>query len=206
MIEAYFRALRRKIEQLPGLYARSFQDEALILCNVYIDWLATGHYGGGRRRNRENFCRALKEFSGNPFFGTFHPSVLREEAQKYCRECVANIEALADTSQSEFLEESKVRAAIEASAVPDGKRGKVLADLWKASMANKTYEWCRNTLIHGPGYITVSFERTTYRGKRDIRLDFELIYGALCNIFARIERLSVQTGQWFGNPSFQNRG
>jgi hypothetical protein len=60
-IEAFFDEFERKADRLQKLWSQSFTDEAFTLCLVYIDRLASGHYGGKYGRNRHNFWRALLE-------------------------------------------------------------------------------------------------------------------------------------------------
>jgi len=74
-IKAYFDALSALIENLKKLNSvqidgQSFRDEALILCLVYIDGLASSYYGGDS--TKEHFCKALRELSGNSVFGKLH--------------------------------------------------------------------------------------------------------------------------------------
>ena len=58
-IKAYFDNLRQRIDNLTKLHASaSFRDEALILCLVYIDGLASNYYGGSTVK--ENFCKAFE--------------------------------------------------------------------------------------------------------------------------------------------------
>lgn len=78
---AFFDRFERKISRLTQLFNSSFTEEAFTLCVVYIDRLASGHFGGGPGKNHENFCRALRELSGDPVFSMVHPGELLEQAQ-----------------------------------------------------------------------------------------------------------------------------
>jgi len=199
MIEAYFRALRRRIELLSEMHSRTLTEEALILCIVYIDWLASGHYGGTGKGNKHNFCRALMELGGKPVFRMFHPLILLEHTDKHAPAAETEIKVLITTNPGQFLGESDVYGAFEGSSLSVDRKKKVLAELWKTSMAARVYDWCRNRLIHGPGYITVSFDQTVLPDGSRVWIDFELLYGALKSIFNEIERMSIEKCLWFGN-------
>jgi len=54
-IQSFFARFGQKIERLPELREKSFEDEAFTLCLVYIDRVASGHFGGKAGRNRESF-------------------------------------------------------------------------------------------------------------------------------------------------------
>jgi hypothetical protein len=50
-INAFFSAFKQKIDRLQEL-RKVYPDEAFTLCLVYIDRLASGHFGGKEGKNR----------------------------------------------------------------------------------------------------------------------------------------------------------
>src|SRR5271166_179735 len=104
-IKAVFDKLRVRIENLPELNASpSFRTEALMLCLVYIDGLASNYYAGGDGRNKENFCRALREFSGDATFGKLHVKMLLDpDNDKYWAAAKIAVEELSKSRPGELL-------------------------------------------------------------------------------------------------------
>lgn len=203
LIRAYLDDFKQKIDRLQELVDKSFCDEALILCVVYIDYLASGRYFDGNENSREKFCRALRELSGNPFFSALHPKALLEEAEKCGGEIQSLMQSIAQQHPKQFLTPDQVVQEIEASSLPDSAKSSLVANLWRASVAAICYDRIRCLAIHGPGRSTkLTFPETAYNGLVTMAIDFDLQYKALQAIFREIEMASLQTGEWFGNSQY----
>ena len=201
-IEAFFDEFERKADRLQKLWSKSFTDEAFTLCLVYIDRLASGHYGGKYRRNRPNFWRALKECSGNPLFGMIHPQRLVERTRAKFPSAISVIESIVSKEPHALLGEGKLAADLMSSSLTDCEKVKLISDLWRASIADISYSYIRNAEVHGPGSGGLSLDKSIYQGKVGVTLDFQTFYDALCAILQRIRQISVETSLWFGNPNY----
>ena len=203
-IQKFFEEFERKIARLQELYAKSYKDEAFTLCLVYIDRLASGHYGG-EQENHKNFCRALKELSGNPLFGMIHPRKLLELTKAKCSSAASLMESIVNRQPQALLKEDELAQEIRNSSLTDGEKDGVISNLWRASMASSCYAYIRNPEVHGPGSGGLDFDETIYEGKKGVSLDFEVLYDALDKIFRRIWAISIEGSQWFGNPDYIKR-
>lgn len=202
-MKAFFDEFEKKVKRLEDLHSQSFKDEAFTLCLVYIDRLASGHYGGDAGKNRENFCRALKELSGNHLFGMLHPRELSEQAQQHYPDALPVIASITNRQRYTLLDESTVAAAINLSALTPSKKQKLIDHIWRSSIASICYAEIRGPEVHGVGSGGLDFDKTIYGGKVGLRIDFELFYGALLKILEHIKNESAQSGHWFGNPNYR---
>ena len=206
-IRAFFDNFGSKISRLSELFKASYCDEAFTLCVVYIDRLASCYYGGEPGQNHENFCRALKNLSGNPLFAMIHPRELLERTKQKLADAVPLVESMLEQKAlGALLEEEELARAIKGSSLDESTKHKFLANLWRASIGSICYKHVRGPEIHGPGSGGLDFDETLYNGKKGIKVDFHLVYHALCNIHERIKAISVQTGDWFGNPNYPKSG
>jgi hypothetical protein len=99
--------------------------------------------------------------------------------------------------------EEHLARAIGDSSLDESSKHKLVANLWRASIASICYEHVRGPEIHGPGSGGLDFDETHYSGKKGIKVDFRTVYQALCNIHERVKAISVQSGDWFGNPNYR---
>jgi hypothetical protein len=202
-VQAFFEEFAHKISRLPELSERSFPDEAFTLCVVYIDRLASGHYGGDPGKNQENFCRALRELSGNPLFAKLHPRELLEGTQRKFPGAVAFVRLVLERkAPGALIDEDEVASVIRKSSLDDSTKRNLTANLWRASMASIFYRRVRGPEIHGPGSGGLDFDETLCNGKKGVKVDFHLVYDALRSIYDRIKAVSVESGSWFGNPNY----
>ena len=201
-IEAFFTNVEHKVERLQALRSNGFSDEAFTLCLLYIDRLASSHYGGKYGQNRKSFCRALKELSDNPLFGMIHPQHLLEQARHTCPSAVSIIESIASPEPHALLEEDNLAKDIKNSVLADSDRVKLISNLWRASIASITYDSIRNAEVHGPGSGGLSFDESIYQGKVGVTLSFQVFYDALRTILQRIREISMKSSEWFGNPNY----
>lgn len=201
-IQSFLTRFSQKIERLSELRSRSFEDEAFTLCLVYIDRLASGHFGGKAGRNREDFWRALKNLSGNPLFGMIHPTRLQELTQRRCPSASSFINAIVGRDPHALLNEDDLAEEIRSSSLLEREKDKLISNLRRASMANIAYDYIRVAEVHGPGSGGLSFDETTYEGKKGVTLDFETFHHVLKQIFTRVADASMDSEQWFGNPNY----
>jgi hypothetical protein len=203
-VKEYFSEFREKIHHLEELSRQSFREEALILCVVYIDYLASGTYYDGSERNKENFCRALCELSHNDFFRAIHPREILKEAQKLGRDDVQlEIQQMLNRHPGRFLMQDDISQMIKASPLPSTIKDALTKNLWRASVSTICYTIIRCQSIHGPGYgIDLSFDKTSFNGQAGMVIDFDLMYQALQAIFSEVESVSLKTGEFFGNPQY----
>ena len=201
-INAFFEEFEEKADRLRRLWAESFADEAFTLCLIYIDWLASGHYGGKYGQNQKNFCRALKELSNNPLFGMIHPRHLVEETRRNCPSMASIIESITSRKPQALLDEEKLAKDIRKSSLTDCEKGKLISNLWRASIANISYDRIRNPEVHGPGSGGLSFDESIYQGKVGVTVGFRAFYDAFRAILLRIREISIKSSQWFGNPNY----
>jgi hypothetical protein len=205
MIREYFADFQNKINRLENLYKAGYKDEAWTLCFVYIDQLASGKYYDGKEgSNKKNFCRALSDHSGDSFFSMLHPQkllgCLKMDSTKDIR---AAIDLIVQGTSNQFLSEDEVSRYLENSSLNKRDRASIVANLWRASVASICYDRLRCQAIHGPGTgINLTFSNTTYNGCAGIVIDFDRLYNAAKSIFRITENVSIETGNWFGNPSY----
>jgi hypothetical protein len=205
-IQAYFDDLSTRIENLKKLSSgqiegQSFRDEALILCLVYIDGLASNYYG--EDGIKESFCKALRELSGNPLFGKLHVRrLLDPENDPHWEGAKDGVEKLASENPGELLDETDVANSIRKSGVLEHVQEKLIKNLWRYSIAAICYEMMRNAAVHGLGASTLSFDETIYEGTRGVRLTFTVLHQALVQIAQHISQESIRTGEWFGRKNY----
>lgn len=159
-IKAYFDKLRQRIDNLTKLYASPpFRDEALTLCLVYIDGLASNYYEGDAVK--ENFCRALRELSGSALFRKLHvKTLLDSDNDKHWAGAKPAVERLAKTKPGELLDEAEVAAQIQQSEVNKEAQNALIKRLWRYSVGAICYEVMRNSAVHGLGAGTLTFDET----------------------------------------------
>jgi len=203
LIRAFFDEFGRKIARLNELFKGSFVDEAFTLSVVYIDRLASGHYGSDPGKNHENFCRALRELSGNRLFDMLHPRELLERTKQKFPHAVDLVRSIVEKNgPGTLLEEIEVARAVKNSSLDASAKRHLAANLWRASIASICYRHIRGPEIHGRGSGGLDFDETIFNGQKGLKVDFHLVYDALCNIYQRIRAISEQTGHWFGNPKY----
>lgn len=200
-IRAFFEAFGCRIERLPKLFAESFGDEAFTLCVMYIDRLASGHYGGDGNSHR-SFSSALRELGGDPLFAMLHPRVLLEKAKEFCPDAVPLLESTVKMHPSALLEEVALAQAIRNSNLNESIKHKLRDNLWRASIASICYSRIRGQLVHGPGGGPLSFDQSDYKGQKGVRVDFRLLHEALLRIYDHIKAMSLENAEWFGNPNY----
>lgn len=200
-IRAFFEHFGRKVERLPKLFAGCFSDEAFTLCVVYIDHLASGHYGGDQQ-NHENFSRALRELGGDPLFAMLHPRVLLEKVKESCPQALPLFESVADKHPSDLLHEAALAQEVRNSDLDESIKQKLKSNLWRASIASICYSEIRGSAVHGPGGGALSFGESIYMGKKGVTVDFHRLYESLLRIYDQINAQSLKSVKWFGNPDY----
>ena len=206
-INAFFKKLRETIDKLAklrsvGVDGLSFGDEALILCLVYIDGLASCYYGQG---NSESFCKALAELSGNPIFAKLHGQKLLDPKFKFWNsapQAKRDVEALIKNRPGELFDEAEIVEIIRKSGVSARLAQNLSEKLWQCSLGAICYEYMRTGAVHGLGTRPLTFDNTVYEGKQGLALNFEVLHAALQNICSHVARVSTETGEWFGRPDY----
>lgn len=207
-IEAYFDRMRARVDQLKKLDAglldgESFRDEALILCLVYIDGMASCYYGEKGTKTKENFCKALRELSGDPLFGKLHvPYLLSHEFDKHGAGAKPAVEALAASKPGQLLDETEVADAIPKSRVEKSDQQSLITNLWRYSVGAICYEVMRNAAVHGLGASPLSFGETLHAGAQGFELNFPVLHEALRSISEQVAKESIDKGEWFGRKNY----
>ncbi len=199
---AYFERFGEKIGRLPKMYSDALSEEAFTLCVVYIDRLASGYYGGEAGKNRENFCRALRELSGNPLFAMLHPQMLLQQAQEYFPSAFSLLSSIAESQPHHLLSEARIAIDVKSSDMKPREKQTLIENLWRASIASVCYTDVRGPEIHGAGSGGMSFDESIFEGRKGVKLTFEVMYEALCRIFEHVKKKSAETGHWFGNSNY----
>lgn len=205
-IKAYFDALRVRIGNLRTLHdtnvdGKSFRDEALILCLVYIDGLASSYYGDDA--TKENFCKAVTELSSNALFGKLHvKKLLDPDNDKYWAGAKTSVEELAKNRPGELLDQIEVADAIRKSGVPKQTQDSLIKRLWFNAIGAICYELMRNAAVHGLGASTLSFDETLHNGKLGFALNFDVLHKALQQISEHVAQRSIAKGEWFGRKDY----
>jgi hypothetical protein len=209
-VTAYFERVKLRIEKLATLRSQkiggmSFQDEAFILCLVYIDGLASCYYGN-KRGSQRTFCQAMRELSGNPVFGKLHPQVLldpkNDKRWKNARGAKQQVEELVKKKRGELLDDSEVATIIRQGTIVQAEQDKLIADLWRSSVGAICYTHMRCAAVHELGTAPFSFSQTVHEGKLGFSLDFDVVYAALQNVGAHVAQVSIEKGEWFGRPDY----
>ena len=209
-VTAYFEQLKSRIEKLAKLRSQkigemTFEDEAFILCLVYIDGLASCYYGNNKGSKR-TFCQALSELSGNPVFGKLHPQVLLDPKNdirwKNAPGAKQEVEELVKKRPGELFDDSEIAAIIRQGTIVQAEQDKLIADLWRFSVGAICYTYMRCAAVHELGTTPLSFSETVHEGKLGFRLDFDVVYAALQHIGAHVAQVSIDKGQWFGRPDY----
>jgi hypothetical protein len=161
-------------------------------------------YYDGTDRNKENFCRALRELSRNDFFSAIHPKQLLKEVQKLGKSDVqSEIQKILDGHPDRFLTEDEISAGLKSSPLPSSVQVKLNKNLWRASVSAICYTTIRCQSIHGPGHgMDLSFDETAFRGQAAPTINFDLMYQALQAIFSEVESVSLKSGEFFGKPQY----
>lgn len=200
-IDAYFEERDEKIAFLLSLAEQGREDEAWLLCLVYIDGLANW-LNLPSKDSPKNFCRTLMKHGGNEqLYSLVLPWWLQKavpwkSAPKDLEARVAVAVAALPPDQGfapgEFL--NGVRPHLSASDLEWLER-----EVWRGTIANAIYTALRSPGVHYGGVSHgLSFSKTTFQGQVIARIDFESLHPALVSIAAHARKVSEETGDWFG--------
>jgi hypothetical protein len=149
---------------------------------------------------------ALRELSGNSLFGKLHPQVLLDPANaKYWKNAAdvkQQIEGLIKNRPGELLDEVEVVDIIRKSKMSQAQQAELVSNLWRCSIGAICYGYMRSAAVHGFGTGPLAFSETVYEGKKGFRLDFDILYAALQKIGTHVAQVSIEKGEWFGNPDY----
>ncbi len=162
-IRAYFEDLDKKIAFLVKLSEDGHDDEARLLCLVYLDGLANWLHHPDRASGK-NFSKALMKYGGNEeLFSLILPKLIDEElpwrsTPKGLETDLKTAMAVLPPEQaflpSEFID--RVRPHLAPAHIPW-----LESEIWRGSIANLVYISLRSPGVHyvGPGH-GLSFSST----------------------------------------------
>jgi hypothetical protein len=195
-IAAYFEHLQKRIAFLTELYGMGRKDEALLLCCCYIE--ALGSRRSGEARKAKNYCTILIEEGENPIWGLVHPAQLKDVLADngLFRSRLEILEPLIDKFGPQLVTPAEVRARLEPSL--NAPQQAWFNDcLFKATLANISYERIRSELVHDISGTAISFSKTSYNGEPVPDVDFEMLYASLRAIADKSQKLAVSTNKWW---------
>ena len=115
---------------------------------------------------------------------------------------VALVEIITNAQPHTLLPEDKLAEEIRRSSLTDCEKVRLIDELWRASIANISYDYMRNAQVHGPGSGGLSFDKSIYKGHVGVTLDFQVFFDALVALLSRVTETAISTSQWFGNPNY----
>ena len=199
-IAAYFEELDNKIKFLVTLSEQDHEDEARLLCLVYIDGLANW-LNLPNKDSPRNFSKALMEYSGNQqLFSLVLPKWLLKavpwgSAPNDLRADLTTAVAALPPDQAylptEFLD--RVRPHL----IP-AKLEWLEAHVWRGSIANAVYTSLRSPGVHYGGVSHGLSFSSTFRGDPIPRIDLHNLHPSLVSLAAHAKKISEETGEWFG--------
>lgn len=195
-IVAYYEDLQKRIVFLAELYGMGRKDEALMLCCCYIEALGTRR--SGEFRKAKSYCTVLIEEGENPRWGLIHPKQLKNVLAEngLFRSDMGVLESLIDKFGAQLVERAEVHARLEPFL--NARQQAWLKDcLFKATLANISYERIRSELVHDISGAPISFSETSYKGEPVPDLNFEMLYASLRAIVDKSQKLAVSTNKWW---------
>ena len=199
-ITAYFEELDKKINLLVKLTEDDHEDEALLLCLVYIDGLANWLHLPDKDSPR-NFSKALTMHGGNETFSLILPNWLIKALP--WKSAPGGLDAALSTAIAALPSD---QAFLPREFLDRVRRRLTLTDytwlereVWRGSIANAIYTSLRSPGVHYGGVSHgLSFSTSTFRGERIPRIDFHNLHPALISLAAHVKKVSEETGDWFG--------
>jgi hypothetical protein len=200
-IEAFFEHWGKKIFFLRELFDSGHQDEAAILCYVYVDGFGHSLFRS-TKSSASRFVLVLCEYGQNPFLPLIHPKGLirwlqeENESAKY-KALASKLEALWSSRKLELIEKNEFRELM-LPHLTQQEAAIFEKELWRSTLAKAAYDWLRNKFIHTlRGYGGLSFDGTTYQGKPIPDIGFSTIYDALLHIVQYARLVSERSGKLF---------
>jgi len=196
-IKAYYEDLEQRISFLRNLYEGGHVNEALMLCCCYIEALGSQRYQDSERKAK-NYCTILDEHGGDVFFRLVHPKQALQvlSSVKLFQDKMPEIEAAISTIGKQLCEKNAFVQLLAPITTPQQQTW-LTENTFKLTIAAISYELVRSELVHDISASPVSFSEARFNGKPVPRLDFQLLYGGLKNVFADAKRKSIQTNTWY---------
>ena len=198
-IDGFFEDLDDKVAFLSSLYDDRREDEARLLCLVYLDGVANW-LNHPKPASAENFSRALCEFCDDYPFELVLPGWLLERLpfgsaprglEESIQRAIARLPEDEAHRPAEFVE--RVEPFLEATHINWLK-----PHLWRGSVAHAVYAVLRSPGVHQlNGRHGLSFSHT-HLGQPLERVGFRVLHSALRSLAARARKVSEETGFWFG--------
>jgi len=144
--------------------------------------------------NKRNFVAILRKFGGHPVLWHVHPTQLQRIFQKKGPQTIGDkLRSTLGTAEGRLYSDTDILAL--AKPVLSSKEMESLKNnLWRGTIAAVAYEHVRSELVHGLSDIEfVSFDKTTFQGKRIPDIGFRLLYSALKSIIQGMKRQSLET-------------
>ncbi len=185
-IEATLEEFNERVAFLDELYEDGHEKEALLLCCCYIESLANTLYQQ-KKGNRWKFVRILREYGREEMLWHIHPKQLRtwiaDAKEKWLQQIGSKLTGVLTRAEGKLYTEEQILNFVEPDV--DAKElAKIKDNIWGGTLAALAYKGIRNPLVHEMiAQASMSFDRTTFKGKLMPALDFCLFYRALRRIF-----------------------
>jgi hypothetical protein len=175
------------------------EDEAHLLCLVYIDGLASW-LNYPNRESARNCCYTLSRYGGNQQFALILPYWLYRAlpwGNAPSSELHVIQEAVSALPQNEALTEPQLLDVLATKLSPAGHKW-IAREAWRGSIAHAIYKALRCAGVHhlvGNHGLTFS---ARFGSEEVERIDFEQLHGALVYIARHAKAVSMDTNRWFG--------
>jgi hypothetical protein len=198
-IAAYFEDLERKVAFLLTLAEQGHEDEARLLCLVYIDGVANW-LNFPNANSPRNFSRALMQHGNDEFFSLVLPQWLLKAVP--WNSAPAGLEAALTAAISALPPNEAYQPTEFLDALRQYLNAAQLewleTELWRGSIANAAYVALRSPGVHELGASHGLSFPNTFRGHALPRIDLHTLHPALVSLVAHAKRVSEATGDWFG--------
>jgi len=207
LVAAYFDSLEDKIAFLRTLSEQGHEDEAQLLCLVYIAGLANNLHPPGTKSGR-SFSEALIRYGGDELFSLVMPDYLFENvpwksAPLGLEIAVKNV--LVTLPFGEGLHTRDLLDVLQSELSP-AHLAWLKREVWRGSVAYAVYTTLRTGSVHFGGVgAALSFSHT-YQGKPIPRVVFHNLYAALLSLAAHARKVSQESGEWFGQADWLSSG
>ena len=200
IIRAGLDDLKKRVDLLPRLKDKGFEEEALLLCCCYIEAIGNVYYR--QNRTQYNFCRILREFGQVDVLHQIHPKQLwiglKSSRSSNLQRIGHAIGGTLKRAQRRLYSEAEILGLVGGML---GKEDTIrLKDnLWRGTLAALAYQHLRNPAVHEMGGAkSFQFEGTTFKGDSVPDLNFSLLYKSLLKVLNTMRRKSDETRTYFG--------
>jgi len=198
LIKEYFKDIEERIEYLDKLVDDNHQDEAFLLCSVYIESLANRYYQ--EYGSSKGFCYALIELTDNILYSLLHPKQLvsKIENNGLFKGDIDEIKKIISPLQNELHTLEKINKLL--NGILDTEQQKWISDYWfKGSMAMIVYERIRCDAVHDLWTTQLSFGNTLVDNNPVPDIDYKLLKNGLDKIVSFLKKTSLEKRKLFLN-------